>query len=670
MSPRLSLPIFLLLPAFAFGASNSTASVPTVTDGTYITLGKVEVAASALGVRSTDLLTSVTVIGADQIENESVDYPLELLNKIPGVYLTDFNQGVITADVAMRGFNGEGSSAHTRLLVDGIPHNLNVGYNDLGSIFPLEFERVEVVKGTADARFGLNAVAGSLNIHTHQIFAGQKLKVMAGDFGTIEAQALAGYRSGGFSQTYFAGYRNSDGYRDHAEVEKHTFAGKWFYSGRDERWRLGLSARVHHFVADAPGYLTRTEARETPRASPVFSNTDGGTIDNLQFSLHADGQITSELSASAKLYRHTVKRNRFVRFTANVSQQERVEDETHTGAILTSRWKPAATFPVTIDAGAEYHEQDAVNQRFTSAQRIRTGTTRDHRYRFDNVGAFVSTELRPSSWVRVVGALRADEFRGDFLNRANGRTTPILDYGTIWQPKLSASVQPVRAAQLYASHGRSFQIGNGAAAYGTSPLDASKNDGYELGIRGTPHRSLTVRLALWRQTATDEVRLKPDNSGDSENVGETKREGADLELTWQAHTRIAVWAAYTRQRGTFVNPGSRPADALLRGREIDHIPEFTLKAGVDATLTDALRLSVSVVGQGDYHLLPANTTEQFGDYTLTSADLRYRWRGTSFGLHVKNAFNQRHSYVWYDGVQPLFSPGDARAFLGTVTLEW
>jgi len=659
------------LAAFTARAQTAPAAPPAgAPEGTFITLGKVEVAASAPGARSTDLLTSVTVIGADQLENESVDYPLELLNKIPGVYLTDFNQGVITADVSMRGYNGEGSSPHTRLVVDGIPHNLNNGYNDLGAIFPLEFERVEVVKGTADARFGLNAVAGSLNIHTHQIFTGQKLKVMAGDFGTLETQGLAGFRTGGFSQTYFAGYRRSDGYRDHSALTKHSLAGKWFYSGRDERWRLGLSARVHAFKADAPGYITRAEAAANPKASPAFSNTDGGTIDNRQYSLHGDLQLTPELSASAKLYRHDVQRHRYVRFTAAVSQQERVEDELHTGAILTGRYNPAAAFPVIIDAGAEYHDQDALNQRFNALNRFRSATTRNHHYDLENRGAFVSADLRPATWLRVVAAARADDFDGELLNRANNARTPIVDYGTIWQPKLSVSVQPTRKLQFYGSYGRAFQIGAGAAAYGTKPLEASKNDGYELGVRATPLKDLTVRLAVWRQTATDEVRLKPDNSGDSENIGETKRDGADLEVTWRAHARVSLWAAYTLQQGKFVNPGSRPADTLLRGKEIDHIPDFTLKAGVDTELSKALTLSLSLIGQGDYHLLPANRTEQFGDYTFVNADLRYRWKKTTFSLHVKNVFDRRQSYVWHDGAQSLFSPGDARTVLGAVSFEF
>jgi hypothetical protein len=70
----------LSLPALT-RAQTAPASAPP--GGTYMTLGRYEVSASKFGAQSSDLLTSVTVVGADQLENESVDYPLELLNKIP-----------------------------------------------------------------------------------------------------------------------------------------------------------------------------------------------------------------------------------------------------------------------------------------------------------------------------------------------------------------------------------------------------------------------------------------------------------------------------------------------------------------------------------------------------------------------------------------------------------
>lgn len=663
--------VCLLLPIAMQAQMNSSRVVPPAENDTYITLGKFEVAATALGARSTDLLTSVTVIGSDQLENESVDYTLELLGKIPGVTLTDFNQGVITADVSLRGFNGEGSSPHLRLLVDGIPHNLNNGYNDLGPVFPLEIERIEVVKGPADPRYGLNAVAGTVNVHTHQSFIGHKLKLMAGSFGLHDAQALAGFRHGAFAQTYFAGYRRSDGYRDHAGIEKHSFAGKWSLAGAAERWRIGLSARYHHFDGDAPGYLGFAESRRTPRASPAFSATDGGSQENLQFSLHADAQLADRLNGSAKIYRHEVERHRYVRFTAAGAQQERLENELHSGATFAVQWRPADFgLPVTLHTGVEFHRQHADNQRYATVTRVRTATTRNHRYLLENTGAHLGLDVRPARALRLNASLRADRFDGDLLNRANGARTPILSDATIWQPKFSASFQPVASTQLYASYGRAFQLGGGAAAYSAKPLDPSRNDGYELGLRLTPIRALTARLAVWRQTATDEIRLKSDNSGDSENIGETRRDGVDLEIAWRVHPALSLWTSYTVQKGTLTNPGLRPADAALRGKKIDHIPDYHVKAGADWSVTPAFTAALSILAQGGYQLTTANLHGQWGGHALTNLDLRYRHKKTTFSLAAKNVFDRSHEYVWHDGAQTVHSPGDARAFLGSVTFEF
>lgn len=646
----------------------TTASAQTTAAPAFV-LGKYVVTANPAGLNAANLLTSVTLVGADQLSNESVDYSLEVLNKVPGVTLTDFNQGIITADISIRGFNAEGSMPHLRLLVDGIPHNLNNGYNDLGAVFPLEMEGVEVVKGTIDPRFGLNAIAGAVQVRTHQEFTGGKMKIMAGDYATLETQALAGYKTGGFSQTYFAGYRNNDGYRDHAAITKHSLAGKWFYTGAEGRWRVGLSARVHEFEADAPGYLTRADAAANPRASAFYAAGDGGDQENRQFSLHAEGRLAAGWQATLKAYHHDVLRHRYVRFSAAAAQQERVEDETHQGALATLTWQPADWgFPITLETGAEHHEQDALNQRFRTVDRVRQATTRDHRYRLDNTGAYFGFNAQPQRWLRLQGGMRADRFAGEMLNRANGVRTPIIPYGTIWQPKLGASFQAHESASVYASYGRAFQIGAGAGAYATKPVEHSKNDGYEAGLHWVPRRDLTLRAALWRQTATDEVRLKADGSGDSENIGETEREGLDFELSWKAHTLAEIWAAWTFQSAKFVQPGL--TELALKGKKLDHVPDQSVKLGVDSRFSKAFSASVWVYGQDAYYLTPNNATGRFGGYITVNADLRYRWKKATFGLHVKNVADEYYEYVWHDGTQTLHSPADGRTFLATLSYEF
>jgi hypothetical protein len=69
--------------------------------------------------------------GKDQIANESVNEPLDLLRKLPGVHTEQFNQGIISSDVGVRGFNSQGDVAPLKLLIDGIPSNIHEGVADL-----------------------------------------------------------------------------------------------------------------------------------------------------------------------------------------------------------------------------------------------------------------------------------------------------------------------------------------------------------------------------------------------------------------------------------------------------------------------------------------------------------------------------------------------------------
>lgn len=129
-------------------------------DSTF-TLGSVTVQGSQTGKLSTrNVLTSVDVLGADRIEDQNVNSAWELFGQMPGVLLTDFNQGTTSGKFSFRAFNGEGEINAVKLLIDGIPSNTNDGNMPfIDAIFPLEIASIETVRGTNDARYGLNNIA-------------------------------------------------------------------------------------------------------------------------------------------------------------------------------------------------------------------------------------------------------------------------------------------------------------------------------------------------------------------------------------------------------------------------------------------------------------------------------------------------------------------------------
>lgn len=661
-------------------SQQSTFAEESTIEGTVITLGEIKVEATQGGpLGSENVLSSVNIIDGEYLKNQNVDNTMELLNMIPGVYHTDYNQGVISGDIAIRGFNAEGGTPHVKLLVDGIPSNLNNGFNDLKSIFPLEIDNIALVKGTNDPRYGLHNLAGNLNVKTIKHGNHTKAKLLLGSFNTMEAQALIARESDDFSQTYFVGYRKSEGFREHSDLEKYSLSGKWFYSPENEAYSIGIIARIADLDADSPGYLSEEDAKNSPEKSPDFSSSDGGEQNNKHLSLHLDYDLSENLTWDFKTYAQSYERKRWVRFSQKGGQRERLQDETQYGAISTLTLRPQidAIKDLTLEWGVDYQKQDVVNTRFNAVNRKIGKARRDHDFDISYLGSYIQANGKPTENLRITAGLRVDKFYGSLSDKLKNVKKDINDYGAIWQPKISAVYTLAEDYNLYGNWGRTFQIASGAGAFtaeGKATLDPSINDGWEVGIKANLSDNIFARIAYWEQTATDEVRLKFDESGDSENVGETKRKGWDIEIVANISDDFDIWASYVHQDSELINPVGKNAEqvAARKGKQIDHVPDFTAKLGVNYQASENLKFSASLYTQGDYYINKENVDGKFGDYTLINLDAYYEWGDITFGAHVKNLTDETYAYVWSFGAgkTTLHGPGDGISAFVTASIDF
>lgn len=661
----------LVLPAAAAEAVGSGASVPALVVGEVTVRGR---GTGALATR--DVLTSVDVLGADQANRGQVNYPWELFGRMPGVMLTEFRQGTTSGKFSMRAFNGEGEVNAVKLLIDGIPSNSNDGNMPYLDIVPIvDIAAVEVVRGTNDPRYGLHNIAGNANVITRTGGNYGTARLSYGSFATRDVQGALGIEKDGISQNYAVAFQRAEGYRDHAQNEKASFAGKWFYEPTDGNFRVGLIARHHWNSAQEPGYLTAADARRDPDQSYGISATDGGERQANQLSAHLDAELRSDLSLSVKTYLNRLEDQRWVRFSAGVSQQERIVDETHYGVLSTLTWRAGATAlgDLSVEGGVNVERQENKSQRYNTTDRTRVSRTRDQDFDFDNVGGFVQATLRPIPQLRVIPAYRVDTFSGRFTNNATGAQAAINDYGLIHQPKLSLIYALTDTTSAYGNFGRTFQVGAGAGAYKvtrTNDLSPSINQGWEFGLKFAPEKRFEGRVAVWQQTASDEARRKlNDPSNDIENVGRTRRRGLDVQAVVRTDDKTSAWASYSRQFSKILQADA--ASPASQGKEIDHVPHHLFSAGVDYDATQDLRLSAWLNAQTSYYLDRTNTTGRFGGYTLVNVAAAYRaTKDISVELTLKNLTNRYYEYVWHDGTQSLHSPGDRRALYATMTAKF
>lgn len=661
------------LAAIAAPLAAQTAATPGA-DSTALTLGEVVVTAPAGPLSTRRILSSVDIVPTERLEGQAVSNNWELFSLVPGVQLTQFGQGTTSGKFSMRAFNGEGEINAVKLLIDGIPSNSNDGNMPYIDLAPrIDIESIEVVRGTNDPRYGLHAIAGSANISTR--FGGNYAQARAGigSFGSREVQAALGIESSGFTQNYAISQHRTDGHRDHSEADGTAFSGKWFFSPQGGQTRFGLIARHYQANAQEAGYLTAAQAAANPSQSPSHNATDEDRRVVSQFALQGETRLTDRLYATAQAWMNQLEDQRFVRFSSTVSQQQRIVDERHLGASATLTWRAGRTAigDVSVSGGVDMERQDNRSERYNTLSQVRTARTRDQQFDFDVNGAFVQAVIKPTDTLTVTPGWRADRITGSYTNRLNGSTYPVNEYGTISQPKLSAVYALSPAIALYGNWGRTFQVGVGTASYRVNQnadLAPSINEGYELGVKFRLDAAVDGRVAVWRQTASNEARRKlNDPANDAENIGTTRREGIDLQVNARPARTVSLWAAVGLQRSEILKADA--ASVSTEGREIDHVPHHVYGFGAQWQATDAVTLSASANGQGSYFLERTNTAGRFGSaFTLNASALWRVSRQVDLALQLRNLTDRYNEYVWWDGAQSLHAPGTPRSVF--VSVAW
>lgn len=663
--------------AMLTGAAPSCAraqSGGTESESTVLSLGEVVVHAPAGPLSAQNVFSSVNIVPGQRLEDQMVTNNWQLFSLVPGVMLTQFGQGTTSGKLSMRAFNGEGEINAVKLLIDGVPSNSNDGnmpYIDL--VPPIEIEALEVVKGTNDPRYGLHNIAGNASIITLRGGNYQRARLTAGSFGTVQAQAALGIERDGLTQNYAVSRQVSSGHRDHALADGTTFSGKWFAQLKPGT-QIGLIVRHHQANAQEPGYLTAVQAHTDPTQSPSHNATDEDRRRMSQVALQAESALSDALHATAQVYMNDLYDLRYVRFSAAVSQQERLVDETHVGASTQLTWRLGQTAigRVTLAGGLDTERQNNHSDRYNTVNQVRIAQTRNQQFDFNTAGGFVQAVISPTDRLTVIPAVRADVLWGTYTNQLTGVTYDMNNYGVIRQPKLSAIYKLNDHASVYGNWGRTFQVGVGTASYkvgNVTDLDPSLNDGWELGIRFNGPARTQGRVAWWQQVASNEARRKlNDPANDSENIGRTLRKGLDIELNGHASSRMDWWLSTSLQTSQILKADA--ASLATEGKEIDHVPYLLYGAGVDYRPDERWRLSAWATGQSNYYLERTNTTGEFGAYALLNVSAAYQLSSSaSVDVQIRNLTDRYYEYVWYDGTQTLHASGPGRGIYLSLTLR-
>jgi iron complex outermembrane receptor protein len=649
----------LAFSALFIGAGCSTTSWAQ-SDQVVMTLGEVMVNAHGGALSPRQVLTSVNVLTADRIQDQTHYSNYELISQVPGVMLGEYaGKGVGFGTVSMRGFNGEGVLNAVKLLIDGVPSNANDGNTYYIDIVPrLDIEAVEVVKGTNDPRYGLHNIAGNINIVTRSGGNYSESKLTAGSFGTQILQLAKGIEADNVTQNYALSRKTTNGFRQHMEADATNFSGKWFAKSGEGSSRIGLIVKHLSNSANEPGYLSQTQISTDPWGVASNSVNDRDTRQASQLAVQAESTLDTATQLQGQVYWNHLHDDRFIKFPDSTRQEFRQLQEQHVGASVNFTRQVGQTRfgETTLMGGIDTERQDNLNFRERPIQMglVSVMPRRNHQYLFNTVGGFVQAILRLSDQWTVTPAYRVDKVTGGGVisydtNATFIGTWPINHYGLIKQPKISSSYKVSEASTVYGNWGRSFQVGTGRAAYQTTAFEVgpSINEGWEIGLKFKPSSLVDARLAAWKQTAQNEARtLLANPSNDTVNLGQTVRAGTDIELNAKPSYSTTMWAGISFQK----------SEIMVTGKEVDHVPRRVYTLGINEKFNDKWRAGAMVTGQSSYFIDTTNP-EKIGAHTLVNTSLGYRINATTdVDFQIRNLTNRTYYYS-YDNVY-AGSPGN------------
>jgi vitamin B12 transporter len=200
-----------LLAACAFGAASSVAAQPAPA-ASATTLDPVFVTAARMPQPITHVLADVTVISQDEILRSGVQSLTELLQRQPGVEVTQSGGPGSTSGAFIRGAN----TGQTLVLIDGLrAGSSSSGTTSLEAIPLDQIDHIEILRGPASSLYGADAIGGVVQVFTKRTEGSTFTPNLSAGYGTYNTGAVsAGFAgtTGSLRYSLQAGGRTSDGF--------------------------------------------------------------------------------------------------------------------------------------------------------------------------------------------------------------------------------------------------------------------------------------------------------------------------------------------------------------------------------------------------------------------------------------------------------------------------
>jgi len=293
-----------LLIAQLFTA-NVFADTELKTDDVFVT-------ATRTPILKNNVIADVTTISSEDIERAGSSSLPELLQRQPGIEISNLGGPGKVSTIGIRGT----SSTHSIVLVDGIRLSAaTTGFSAIEHIPLSQIEKIEILRGPASSLYGQDAIGGVIQIFTKKGVDGFKPYADIGYGSYNTSNFKSGIRAGNNQTTYAINFAamNTDGFS--AFVPNPASPANSKNLDKDEYKNYSLSSSLSHkinqdYEIDLQYFLSKGKNHFDNRfanSSPLFHGNYRNEIKLETYAMNIKGQINKTWQSSIKLSQSTDK---------------------------------------------------------------------------------------------------------------------------------------------------------------------------------------------------------------------------------------------------------------------------------------------------------------------------------------------------------------------------
>lgn len=529
-----------------------------------------------------------SVLDRTTIETRPYRETTELLRAAPGMDFSYYGQGGAPSGPAFRGYTDRNFGQDLAGFLDGIPMNVfgavaSHGMMDVTSLLPESIDRIELIRGPFDIRYGDFHRGGSVNFVTRDGVAHPSVSLAAGSWGELRALATYGNHEPGVRKTsVFANVeiRNSDGYNDNQNVDAfRTYNKLWIPIG--DAAELTFAGLYYDSEWDAPSYLDRNLVRSGAIDDQAAVNpTDGGDLQHGLVSARL--KVGGEDPLTATLYGSSRDWTRFRSDPPAAIQARQIDDR------ITWGYRVEKSFGFHLGGGEGVLLFGTTLQHDDAETSISRTLRRDFVSATDSVdelllqlGGYAQGQWAAREWLKLVAGVRYDhvdyELHDDI--RAPGAYVDSYSDGK-FSPKVGVAVSPFTGFEIYANYATGMrsptprtEVRNSLTSVGR--VEIARTESYEAGITTRILDRLHFVAGVWRTDNSNEIRGVPPGGIEFESLGESRREGVDFELNWYPGSATRIFGSLSFVDVELTTPTTPGATHL------PDIPEYVHQLGAE-----------------------------------------------------------------------------------------